>query len=300
MGGSELRQRVIVAAIGIPVVIAAVLIGRWAMGPTLAFFAGGAAWEFYRLAERRGVRPMRLPGVVAAAAMVLVAMLLPSVSLAAPVLWTFAIVVLLVLSLLAIWERGIEGQPLLAVAVTSFGAFLPGGAMAYAVFLRHLTPGANTTGIPHETWRALAGFALVAYPLAVTWMTDSAAYFAGKRWGKRRLIPSVSPGKTVVGAVAGLFGGVLGGWAVAHLLCAVWLEMPVNAWLGAAGGLMIAAVSQAGDLAESVWKREAGVKDSGSFFPGHGGILDRLDSLLFTIPAAYWWLSLVLRGGVGW
>lgn len=300
MARTELTQRLIVAAIGIPIVVVAVYIGRWAMGPALAFLAGGAAWEFYRLAERRGVRPIRLPGVAGAAALVLVATALPSVALASPVLWTSAMVLLLVLSLLAIWERGVEGQPLLAVAVTTLGALLPGGAMAYAVFLRHLHVGPNTTAIPHDTWRALAGFTLVAYPLAVTWMTDSAAFFAGKKWGKRRLIPSVSPGKTVVGAVAGLFGGVLGGWAVAQLLCVMWLEIPLHPALGALGGLLIAAVSQAGDLAESVWKREAGVKDSGAFFPGHGGILDRVDSLLFTIPAGYWWLALMLGRGGGW
>ncbi|HUG41411.1 MAG TPA: phosphatidate cytidylyltransferase [Longimicrobiales bacterium] len=299
MPRSELGKRLIVAAIGIPLVVVAVYIGRWAMGPALAFFAGGAAWEFYRLAERRGVHPMRLPGVASAAALVLVAMLLPNVSQAAPVLWTTAMVLVLVLSLVATWERGVEGQPLLAVAVTSFGALLPGGAMAYAVFLRHLPLDPNTTPIPYATWRSLAGLSLVAYPLAVTWLTDSAAFFAGKRWGKRRLIPSVSPGKTVVGAVAGLVGGLLGGWAVGHLVMSMWLELPVSPALGALGGVLIAAVSQAGDLAESVWKREAGVKDSGAFFPGHGGILDRMDSLLFTIPASYWWLSLVVRQGVG-
>lgn len=297
MARTELGKRLVVAAIGIPVVIAAVYVGRWAMGPALGFFAGGAAWEFYRLAERRGVHPLRVPGMLAAAALVLIAMVLPNVTLGTPALWTTALVLLLALSLLAIWQRGIDGQPLLAVAVTSFGAFLPGGAMAYAIFLRHLPVGANTTTIPHGTWEALAGFSLVAYPLAVTWMTDSTAYFAGKRWGKRRLIPSVSPGKTVVGAVAGLVGGVVAGWAVTALLCVLWLGLPVSPALGALGGLLISAVSQAGDLAESVWKREAGVKDSGTFFPGHGGILDRVDSLLFTIPTSYWWLSLILRAG---
>ena len=300
MARSELSKRLIVAAIGIPLVIAAVYFGRWTMGPVLAFFAGGAAWEFYSLAEQRGVRPIRLPGIAAAAGLVLIAMVRPSVPLATSALWTGSMVLLIGLSLAAIWRRGIGGQPLLAVAVTFFGAVLPGGAMAYAIFLRHFPLGANMTAIPYETWRALAGFSLVAYPLAVTWITDSAAYFAGKRWGKRRLMPSVSPGKTVAGGVAGLFGGMVAGWAVTHLICVAWLDIPVSPALGALGGLLIAAVSQAGDLAESVWKREAGVKDSGTFFPGHGGILDRLDSLLFTIPASYWWLSLIVGGRPGW
>lgn len=296
MASGELGKRVIVAAVGIPLVVLAVWLGRWVMGPVLAFFAAGVAWEFYRLAERRGIRPLRLPGLVAAAGLVLIAMALPSVGLAAPFLWAAVIVFILVLSLIAIWERGVEGQPLLCVAVTVFGAVLPGGALSYAIFLRHLEPGANPTSMDPATWAAASGFALVAYPLAITWMTDSAAFFAGKQWGRRRLIPSVSPGKTVVGAVAGLGGGLLAGWLVARFVLDGWLGVTLPFGMGALGGLLIAAVSQMGDLAESVWKREAGVKDSGTFFPGHGGILDRLDSLLFTIPAAYWWLAVLLRG----
>ena len=296
MARTELGNRLMVAAIGIPIVVAAVYFGRWTLGPALAFFAAGAALELYAMAERKGVRPLRLPGMMVAAGLVLIAMVLPSAPLAGPALWTAALLALLVLTLAAIWARGVDGQPLTSVAVTAFGAFLPGGAMAYALFLRHIPPGVNTTGIEHETWRALAGLAFVAYPLAVTWMTDSAAYFAGKRWGRRKLIPSVSPGKTVVGAVAGLFGGVLGGWVIAGPVASSWLGLDVDPGLGAVGGLLIAVVSQAGDLAESLWKREAGVKDSGTFFPGHGGILDRMDSLLFTIPASYWWLTLITGG----
>jgi phosphatidate cytidylyltransferase len=295
---SELALRVGVAAIGIPLVFLVLYLGRWALGPVLALFCAGAALEFYRLAETRGLQPLRLPGMVAAAGFILIAMTFPSVAQAGPVLWTWTMVLVLTVALLAIWERGPDGRPLAVIAITLLGALVPGGALGYAIFLRHLpvSPAASAAPIG-PAWATLAGMALVAYALAVTWLTDSAAFFAGKRWGKRRLIPKVSPGKTVVGAVAGLAGGVLGGWLMAYGVLGLWLALPINPWAGALGGLVLSAVSQAGDLAASVWKREAGVKDSGTFFPGHGGIIDRMDSLLFTIPAAYWLLRLMLPWG---
>lgn len=295
MPRTELTKRLAVAAVGIPLVVVILFLGRWAIGPALALFCAGAAVELYRMAEGRGIEPLRVVGAAAAATLILVAMALPTLAAAAPVLWSITLLFLLGSALAAIWLRGPERRPALAVAVTALGALIPGGAMAFIIFLRHLPLPEIDPSVPNgETW---AGVALVAYPLAVTWMTDSAAFFAGKRWGRRKLIPSVSPGKTVEGAVAGLVGGTLGGWLVARFVFEAWLGVPLSPVAGAAGGLLIAVISQAGDLAESVWKREAGVKDSGTFFPGHGGILDRMDSLLFTVPAAYAWLALLLGGG---
>jgi phosphatidate cytidylyltransferase len=297
MARTELAQRLVVAAVGIPAVVLALFLGRWVMGPVLAFFCAGAALEVYRLAEHRHVAPLRWPGMAGAAALVLIATVRPGVAAAAPALWTAIIGFLLLLSLLAVGARGAEGKPLLVVAVTGAGALLPAGGMMYAIFIRHLPveapPGAS------GMWASLAGVGLVAFPLMVTWVTDSAAFFGGRRWGRRKLAPGISPGKTVEGGVAGLAGGMIGG-TVAGMALNLWLGIPFPVWAGAAGGLVIGTLSQLGDLAESVWKREAGVKDSGSFFPGHGGILDRMDSLLFTIPASYWWLTLFLPGVGAW
>jgi phosphatidate cytidylyltransferase len=295
MAAGELTKRVAVAAVGIPLVVVALFLGRWAMGGVLALFCAGAALEFYRLAETHGIRPIRVVGAAAAAGLVLVATVRPTVVEAAPLLWNGTAFFALLVSVLAIWLRGPEGRPLMAISVTLFGAMLPGVAMGYAIFLRHLP--VAPTGPVSDTWPTLVGVSLVAYALAVTWVTDSAAFFAGKRWGRRRLIPAVSPKKTVVGAVAGLGGGLLAGWMVGHLVLGVWLGVALHPLAAAGGGLVLSAVSQVGDLAASAWKREAGVKDSGSFFPGHGGIIDRMDSLLFTIPGAYWLLSLLLAGG---
>jgi phosphatidate cytidylyltransferase len=293
----ELTKRVAVAAVGIPIVVVVLYLGRWAMGPVLALFCAGAAFEFYRLAEARGIRPLRVVGAIAAAAMVLVAMVHPFVPAAAPLLWNGVTFFTLLVAVVTIRARGPEGRPLMVTAVTVIGALIPGAAMGYAIFLRHLPvlPASPATA----TVATLVGFALVAYALAITWITDSAAYFAGKRWGRRRLIPSVSPKKTIEGALAGLLGGTIAGLAFGYGVLGLWLGVPFHPVAAAAGGLLLSAVSQVGDLAASAWKREAGVKDSGTFFPGHGGIIDRMDSLLFTIPATYWLLSLLLTGGGG-
>jgi phosphatidate cytidylyltransferase len=125
-----------------------------------------------------------------------------------------------------------------------------------------------------------AGQMLVLF--AVVWAGDSAAYFGGRTFGRHLLAPRVSPKKTVEGAIAGLLGSVIGG-----TLIGLWrLGGPWSALLAITA--LTAIAGQIGDLAESALKRSAGVKDSSSILPGHGGILDRLDSLLFAAPVFFW------------
>jgi phosphatidate cytidylyltransferase len=142
-----------------------------------------------------------------------------------------------------------------------------------------------------ERW---VGPALLTLPLALTWIGDTCAYFGGRAFGKRKLIPSVSPGKTVAGAVASVVGTVVAGAIYAQFVLHDWLGVPLSLVAGALTGLVVSPVAQIGDLAESLLKREAGVKDSGTLLPGHGGVLDRFDSLFFTIPVTYWVLALLL------
>ena len=129
-----------------------------------------------------------------------------------------------------------------------------------------------------------SGWRWICLLFLVVWCGDSAAYFGGRAFGKHKLYPVASPKKTVEGSVFGLLGSV--GVALA---ARAWFHPSLTVAdclvLGAAGG----ALGQIGDLVESLWKRSAGVKDSGTFFPGHGGVLDRVDALLFAAPLFYWY-----------
>lgn len=285
---SELTKRVAVAAAGIPLAVLVVYIGGWLLAGILAGIAAGGAAELYRLAARRGARPFVIPGAALAAALVLLPLLTPRPEALA---WPLFLAGALVVAAAAIFRRGVAGSPLAVTAITTFGALLTGGTLMYGVMLRHLP----VTGTRPD-WGHWVGPALIAFPITLTWLGDTFAYFGGRRFGRRKLIPAVSPAKTVEGALSSVIGTVLAGAGYAHFIFGMWLGVPLDAVAGALIGLVISPVAQVGDLAESLLKREAGVKDSGALLPGHGGVLDRFDALFFTIPVMYWLLLLALRG----
>jgi phosphatidate cytidylyltransferase len=129
--------------------------------------------------------------------------------------------------------------------------------------------------------------------MTVAWLGDTGAYFAGHRYGKRKLLPTVSPAKTVEGAIGGLVGSMIGAGAFALLLLQP-TGIPLAPLPAMILGGLIGAGAQLGDLAESLLKREAGVKDSGTVFPGHGGVLDRFDAIFVALPLTYFLLPLFL------
>jgi phosphatidate cytidylyltransferase len=157
--------------------------------------------------------------------------------------------------------------------VTLLGVAYTGGLPAFLLLIRH-------GQLPIQSW---AGACLVFFPLVVTWVCDTAAMFGGRTFGGPKLAPTVSPGKTRSGTVAGVIGAlVVGPVFVAWIFPRVGVEMPLWQAMAVAGVLSVA--GQVGDLAESLFKRQAGVKDSSRLIPGHGGVLDRLDSLYFVVP----------------
>jgi len=237
--------------------------------------------------------------------------------------WVFVLFAVLV-SGLALWEllRLFEGAgwpvstrlalPLGVLVTGSFalptGAAVPAaflGLAAAAVLSAPLWNGARPVVEPaaltlmallYVSWflghvlglhRRPDGDALVLFLVAVTWLGESAAYVVGSAIGRHKLAPVVSPRKTIEGAVAQLIVSVLGAGAFAAWLLPGW---PPGAALVA--GALLGVVGQIGDLVESSVKRSVGVKDAGGLIPGHGGVLDRIDGLLFNTPALYYYVSL--------
>lgn len=135
-------------------------------------------------------------------------------------------------------------------------------------------------------WRLPEGIHWMLWTISVTALGDTAAYYVGSIWGRRKLMPRISPGKTVEGSLAGLVGNAAGGllYSLLFLHQAAGIE-------GLLLSLGVGLVGQAGDLSESMLKRAAQVKDSGNILPGHGGVLDRLDSLMFSAPVVFFWAS---------
>ena len=275
---SELARRVGFAAVAIPLVLLVVWYGGLPLAALVAIAAALGAGELFDLAERGGVRPARALGIATASALPLVTWLaidrpLMGELLAQAGLFLGALWVLLLLTW-ALAARAPSDRPLSAAAVTLLGVAYAGALPASLLVIRH--------GVePTKSW---AGLWLVAFPLVVTWVCDTAAMFGGRTFGGPKLSPVVSPGKTRSGAVAGVLGALLLAPVFSTWVFPRWgLDLGLGRTLAIAAVLSV--VGQAGDLAESLFKREAGVKDSSQLLPGHGGILDRLDSLYFVLPA---------------
>jgi phosphatidate cytidylyltransferase len=251
-----LKLRVVSALVLAPLAMGLVAIGGWAFALLMAVMLVLMAVEWGALT---GVRSMRREA-----------------GLAGGVALAFGLLALLMATL---------GRPGAALIVLLVGAPVA-AALAWRFSLPPLLTGLGVLylGLPLVAliWlRSIAdvGLLLLIWLLIVVWTTDTAAYFAGRHLGGPRLAPRISPSKTWSGLCGGVLGAGLAGMVAAAL---AGCERPLQAgWVGAA----LAVAAQAGDLAESALKRRAGVKDSGSMIPGHGGLLDRVDGLLFAAPA---------------
>lgn len=269
MTRGDLARRFATAAVGIPL-LALALFGGPPMLVVVIVAATAALglWEFYALLAARGVTPLRVTGYVLAAAFFLQTV---RPALVPPAVVPIAAVIVLCAMLTRARAGDVPGS-VTSAAGTLLGAAWLGGLGGTMAALRLAPP---ERGGP---W--------VEMLLLTTVMSaDSAALFVGSAVGRHKMAPRISPGKTWEGLAGGLGGGVLGALIVRHFGLP-WIPLEHAVVLA----LTVTLAGTAGDLAESLLKRWAGVKDSGALFPGHGGMLDRLDSLLLGAPVLYYYL----------
>lgn len=268
-GLSALATRIGTALVVGVVMLAAVIWGRpLGLGILLGVVAALASAEFYSFSRREHRLPNEVFGVVAAAAMPVAAALWGKLGL------TASVTALVVASL--VWHVVFRQVRTTDTAVTVFGAVYVGFLLAHLVLVRQLDSGAELT---------------LAIIVSV-WANDVFAYLIGSTMGRHKLAPRISPNKSWEGLAAGTVFTIL-----VWILLFYVIDSPISlGWLAVAGfGVSLAAI--VGDLAESRLKREAGVKDSGRLLPGHGGFLDRFDSLILVSVVAYYLLVWAGAGG---
>jgi phosphatidate cytidylyltransferase len=267
-----LLKRVATAAVLVPLFVWLVSRGPGWLFVLLVVAVGAAAtWELMRMFEPTAGTAYGWLAVVAASAVA--ASFATPITFVVPAFPTITLTVAVGALLTApVWLGGRPAVQPVTLAV--LGVLYVGWFLGHAILLHAFVTGPD----------------LVLFLVGVTWVGESAAYAVGATLGRHKLAPAISPNKTIEGSLAQLVASL-----VAALVLGGWLLPGWSAARALVAGGMLGVVGQLGDLAESVMKRSAGVKDTSGLIPGHGGMLDRLDSLLFNTPAFYYYVAL---GGV--
>ena len=286
-GSNELALRLLSSALLVPTVLYVIATGGLLYLVVVTLFILIGLREFYGLIEAKGAQPLVGLGLAAAAALPVVAYV--GNEYHATLLMTASLLGLMVAQL-----RKAEIQESLAsISGTFFGVFYVGWLLSHAIVLR----GFYDTVLAKYPAEDLiyvglspqAGIFFMVYTLAVSVWCDAGAYFAGRAFGKRKLAPRVSPGKSVEGALGGVFAGTVVGLITKGIFDLFWPDISAFfPWSAAIPfGIVLCVVGILGDLIESLLKRDLGVKDSSSWMRGLGGILDILDSVLAAAPVAF-------------
>ena len=259
-----LKKRVITALWGIPLLITVVWFGEPWFSLLVAIWGLLAVFEFYRLVTASRVSPLTYFGLI----WTLLFILSPHFDYdpLIPLLLTSIVILPLIWLVL----RPQKEQAFASWAWTIAGILYVGWLLSYLVALKGLDAGRD--------WVFLGLF--------TTFASDASAFFVGRALGRHHLAPRISPGKTWEGTIAGVFGAI-----IVSLFLVTLLGLPLSYWQAILLGLVVSIFGQLGDLVESLFKRNMGVKESGKLLPGHGGALDRLDSVIFTSIVVYYYVS---------
>ena len=274
------KPRVWVATIFLAITLVAIIIGDWALAIFLTVLIYQGTKEYVSFVKAKGLNPS-LNLILTIDFLLIFFAYLQNYDFL-PLIVTFGVIT----AFITIMARG-KAATTNDLATTVLGFLYGGWLPVHIMLLRNL----EKTGIDLFGISAREGLGYIVLIFFIISASDIAAYYVGKNFGRTPLWPEISPKKTIKGSIGGTTGGVIASLIIGHLI-------GLGLFHSIVAGLLLSIVAQLGDLAESMLKRDAGVKDSGNILPGHGGVLDRADSYIFTGAVAYYYFSLFVIGNI--
>ena len=274
MDFKKLGSRVLVAIFGAPLVIYLILKGGLPFVFLVLLINLVAQFELYKLTEHKGMLPLKILGLIGT-----VFITLSFYKYGIEKLWIIITLLFYATLLIELFRNKTSATQ--NIAATTWGIFYPTVFFGFMILLRELPNELGQNYVLGGKWIILM--------LITIWICDTAAYFIGKTIGKHKLFPRVSPNKTIEGSVAGLVFSFI----TAYILHLTYIDS-ISLLHCLIIALIVGTFGQVGDLIESIFKRDAGVKDSSNLLPGHGGMLDRFDAPLFVAPIVYLYLKFVV------
>jgi len=259
-----LLKRVISSVVGLIIFSAALIGGKVSTGLVIALLVMIGLYEYNKAFEKAGYKPLEWISYLSVFVVPLIAYKPANTDMYLVLILSITFFIAMTIAMLCDKFQTVD------VAITMMGILYITGMFSFILRIRL-----------GETGSCLAWFIFVG-----AWGTDTFAYFIGRWFGRRKIVPGISPGKTLEGSIAGVFGAI-----IATVLYETVSGGCIGIWQSAGAGLLAGIVSQLGDWMASAIKRFAGIKDFGKILPGHGGVLDRFDSILFTAPVLYYYFA---------
>lgn len=273
---SNLTQRILTAIIGVPLLLLVFYFGSYYFLAFILLIVGFGSYEFFRLVDNKNLDSKKVIGIV-------FCIILPIGAYFGYLYFIFLFTLVSIFTLFINLQKQDLSNTLIGAGTKFLGIVYIGWFLSHAILIRNINesifPYIDNANIKNND----IGFFWIVFVVACTFLNDSAAYFFGKYKGKIKLVPRLSPGKTVEGTVCGIFMALLCG-IIINLI----FSSPISYIWAMLLGFVVGVVAVLGDLIESMFKRSVSIKDSGGLLPGHGGVLDRFDSLILVFPVMYY------------